>query len=116
MDPRLQGRIEPSDVIQEDILEAPFGWRSTCASPPFPFFLWPRFLTAQKLVEMHRHHLQTDMRDAVCKICPYHGPLPEAKLIPLAESVYCQRAFSPQRSISVPTVSDWAAAKATMHG
>jgi hypothetical protein len=30
-----------------------------------PFFLWLRFLTAQKLLVLHRHHLGTKARDGL---------------------------------------------------
>src|SRR5580704_19486624 len=62
MDHRLQGRIDPSDVIQEAYLEASERLAEYLRQPSMPFFLWLRFLTGQKLLELHRHHLQTDMR------------------------------------------------------
>ena len=49
-----------------------------------PFFLWLRFLTAQKLVALHRHHLQTDMRDASREISLYRGVLPATSSAALA--------------------------------
>ncbi len=64
LDRRLQGRIDPTDVIQEAYLEA---WQRLPAyleQPTMPFFLWLRFLAEQKLAELHRHHLDVQMRDA----------------------------------------------------
>src|SRR5262245_31215710 len=62
LDPRLQGRIDPSDVIQETFLEAVARLEEYLRQPTMPLFLWLRFLTGQKLVTLHRHHLGVKMR------------------------------------------------------
>ena len=64
LDRRLQGRIDPSDVIQEAYLEASARLAEYLRNPSMPFFLWLRFLAGQKLVTLHRHHLGVRMRDA----------------------------------------------------
>ena len=65
LDRRLQGRIDPSDVIQDAYLEAarrlPEYLREAA---PMPLFLWLRFLTAQALQALHRRHLGAQARDA----------------------------------------------------
>jgi RNA polymerase sigma-70 factor (ECF subfamily) len=84
MDRHLQGRIDPSDVIQEAYLEA---WRRLpefLGNPAMPFFLWLRYLTGQKLVTLHRHHLARRMRDAGREISLHRGALPEASSAALA--------------------------------
>jgi RNA polymerase sigma-70 factor (ECF subfamily) len=63
MDRHLQGRIDPSDVIQEAYLEAWTRLPEYLSNPAMPFFLWLRFLTGQRLVTLHRHHLGRRMRD-----------------------------------------------------
>ena len=84
LDQRLQGRIDPSDVIQEAFLEASVRLPEYLRQPSMSFFLWLRFLTGQKLVALHRHHLRTDMRDASREISLYHGALPETSSAALA--------------------------------
>jgi len=84
LDQRLQGRIDPSDVIQEAFLEASVRLPEYLRQPSMPFFLWLRFLTGQKLVALHRHHLRTDMRDASREISLYHGALPKTSSAALA--------------------------------
>jgi RNA polymerase sigma-70 factor, ECF subfamily len=84
LDRRLQGRIDPSDVIQEAYLEASARLAEYLRNPAMPFFLWLRFLTGQKLVTMHRHHLGVQMRNAGQQVVLYHGPLPEASSAALA--------------------------------
>jgi RNA polymerase sigma-70 factor (ECF subfamily) len=84
LDRRLQGRIDPSDVIQEAYLEASTRLAEYVRNPTMPFFLWIRFLAGQKLVTLHRHHLGVQMRDAAQQVPLYHGSLPEASSAALA--------------------------------
>jgi RNA polymerase sigma-70 factor (ECF subfamily) len=83
-DQRLQGRLDPGDVIQKAFLEASARLAEYLQKPAMPFFLWLRFLTAQKLMELHRHHLGTKMRDAAREISLYRGALPVASSAVLA--------------------------------
>ena len=64
MDRRLQGRLDPSDVVQEAYIDAMSRRSEFFADPNTPLFLWLRGIVANKLREMHRHHLGTQMRDA----------------------------------------------------
>ena len=84
MDRRLQGRIDPSDVIQETYLEASNRLAEYLRDPSMPFFLWLRFLAGQKLVTLHRHHLGVQMRAAGQEVALCRGPLPEASSAALA--------------------------------
>lgn len=84
LDPRLQGRIDPSDVIQEAYLEASVRLAEYLREPPMPFFLWLRFLAGQKLVTLHRRHLGTKMRAAGREVSLYRGRLPETSSAALA--------------------------------
>jgi RNA polymerase sigma-70 factor (ECF subfamily) len=84
LDRRLQGRIDPSDVIQDAYLEASARLAEYLRNPSMPFFLWLRFLTGQKLVTLHRHHLGVQMRNAGQDVGLYHGSLPEASSAALA--------------------------------
>ena len=49
-----------------------------------PFFLWLRFLTCQKLVTLHRHHLGVRMRDADREVPFRQDILPQASSAALA--------------------------------
>ena len=91
LDPRLQGRIDPSDVIQETYLEAAERLAEYLRDPKMPFFLWLRFLTGQKLVVLRRHHLGTQSRDAARELSIYHGAMPEASSACLAAQLLGKR-------------------------
>jgi RNA polymerase sigma-70 factor (ECF subfamily) len=84
IDRRLQGRVDPSDVIQEAYLEAANRLAEYLRNPTMPFFLWLRFLVGQKLVTLHRYHLGVQMRDPGQQVALYHGSLPEASSAVLA--------------------------------
>jgi RNA polymerase sigma-70 factor (ECF subfamily) len=64
MDRRLQGRIDPADVVQEAYLAVRGKFAQSEANERMPFFLWLRLEVGQKLVDLHRFHLGTQMRDA----------------------------------------------------
>jgi RNA polymerase sigma-70 factor (ECF subfamily) len=46
--------------------------------------LWLRFLTLQKLLELHRHHLGAQARDVGREVYLYQGALPETSSAALA--------------------------------
>lgn len=85
LDRRLQGRVDPSDVIQEAQLEAARRLPEYHANPALPFFLWLRLITGQKLAQVHRHHLGVKMRDAVREVSLYREHMPEATSAALAD-------------------------------
>lgn len=79
LDRRLQGRIDPSDVIQEAYLEAACRLPEYLHEPkPMPVFLWLRFLAAQSLQVVHRKHLRVMARDAGREISIHVGRMPQA--------------------------------------
>ena len=73
LDNRVTGRVDPSDVLQEAYLDASKQLQGYLASVPMPPFLWLRFLTGQRLMATHRHHLGAQMRDAKLEV-PLDGP------------------------------------------
>lgn len=84
LDRRLQGRIDASDVLQEAFLEASQRLEEFRHSRPMPVFLWLRFLVAERLTTLHRHHLGVRARDAGRDVSLYSGPLPAASSAALA--------------------------------
>lgn len=73
LDRRLQGRVDPSDVLQEAYLDIPRRASEYAQRPEMPFFLWLRMMTGQKLLELHRRHLGTQSRDADREISLCHS-------------------------------------------
>jgi RNA polymerase sigma-70 factor (ECF subfamily) len=84
MDRRLQGRLNPSDVLQESFLEVSKALGEYLRNPAIPFFLWLRMITGRKLHTLHRHHLGTHVRDAGREVSLHQGALPQASSESLA--------------------------------
>jgi RNA polymerase sigma-70 factor (ECF subfamily) len=84
LDYRLQGRVDPSDVIQDAQLEAARRLAEYLANPTMPFFLWLRLITGQRIALAHRQHLGVQMRAAGREVSLYREPLPEATSAALA--------------------------------
>jgi RNA polymerase sigma-70 factor (ECF subfamily) len=78
LDPRLRGRVDPSDVMQDVHLEASKHLPDYLRDPGIPLFLWLRGIAGHKLLEVHRHHLGTPMRDPRREIALQRGGPPGA--------------------------------------
>jgi RNA polymerase sigma-70 factor, ECF subfamily len=76
MDHRLKGRVDSEDIVQEAYLDAAKRLKGYAARPSMHFFLWLRFLTAQKLIDAQRHHLGVGKRDAAQEVSLYRGRCP----------------------------------------
>jgi RNA polymerase sigma-70 factor (ECF subfamily) len=87
MDRRLQGRVDPADVVQEAYLALRGKFPQYCAAPRLPFFLWLRLEVGQKLVDTHRFHLGAQMRDAGQEVSLHQGALPQVTSLSLAEQL-----------------------------
>jgi RNA polymerase sigma-70 factor (ECF subfamily) len=85
MDRRLQGRVDPADVVQEAYLSLRGKFSQYQADPRLPFFLWLRLEVGQKLVDLHRFHLGAQMRDAGQEVSLHRGALPQVTSLSLAE-------------------------------
>lgn len=81
---QLQGRVDPSDVVQEAYLEICRGLADYVRAPTLPFFLWLRHITGQRLIMVHRRHLGAQRRDADREVSLYRGALPQATSASLA--------------------------------
>jgi RNA polymerase sigma-70 factor (ECF subfamily) len=85
LDHRLQGRVDPSDVLQEAFLEATVRLPEYASSQAtMPFFLWLRLIVGQRLLILHRRHLGARARDAGGEVSLCHGATPEASSAALA--------------------------------
>lgn len=97
MDPRLRGRLDPSDVVQEAYLDAARRLPEYVRDPAVPFFLWLRKLTAQRITDVHRQHLGARMRSAGMEVSLHGGVYPQASSMSLAAQLL-GRFSSPSRA------------------
>lgn len=75
LDPRLIGRIDSEDVLQETFIEA--GKRlKAFRDDDKPFLVWIRLITQQTMIDLHRKHLGAKMRTAGKEVAaPQSGTL-----------------------------------------
>jgi RNA polymerase sigma-70 factor (ECF subfamily) len=64
MDPRLSGRLDAEDIVQEAFVEASDHRYDYFRTSSGSLFLWLRGVVIHKLLELHRRHIGTRMRDA----------------------------------------------------
>ncbi len=64
IDQRLQGRVDPDDVLQEGYVAAAERLQHYGNDSPFSPFVWLRMVLLQTLIDVHRYHLGAQMRDA----------------------------------------------------
>jgi RNA polymerase sigma-70 factor (ECF subfamily) len=84
LDRRLQGRIDPSDVLQDAYFDLAEKLPEYASRRSVPFFIWLRLVVGERLLRIHRHHLGAAMRDAGREISLQQGTLPEASSASLA--------------------------------
>jgi RNA polymerase sigma-70 factor (ECF subfamily) len=84
LDPRLQGRVDPSDVLQEAYLEAATRLADYLRRPELPFHLWLRLVAGDRLAKLHRYHLGTQMRSVAREVPLELQPAPDASSAVLA--------------------------------
>lgn len=65
LDRRLQGRVDEEDVMQDAYLDAAQRAHHFFElEHPTTFFIWLRMVVGQTLIDVHRKHIGTKMRDA----------------------------------------------------
>jgi RNA polymerase sigma-70 factor (ECF subfamily) len=85
LDRRLSGRVDSSDVLQEAYLDVRKRIAEYARDPAaMPFHLWLRLVTGQRLTDIHRFHLGSQMRDAGQEVSLHRGPFPQANSVSLA--------------------------------
>ncbi len=87
MDRRIQGRVNPSDVLQEAYVDLADQLANYAKDPKLPLFIWVRRITGQRLAKTHRHHLGAAKRDAALEVSLYRGHMPQATSIALASKL-----------------------------
>jgi RNA polymerase sigma-70 factor, ECF subfamily len=84
MDERLAARIDPSDVIQEAMIDAYRRLPDYLRDRPVPFYPWLRKIAWEHLVRMHERHLHAAKRSIVREE-PCSVQLPDRSAVELAD-------------------------------
>ena len=62
MDRRLAARVDPSDIVQDVLTEADRKLPDYMQHRPLPFYPWLRQIASDRLIELHRQHVQARKR------------------------------------------------------
>lgn len=68
LDPRVNARIDPSDVVQESMAEAASRLDQYLIDEPIPFYPWLRQIAWEKLIQLHRRHIGSQKRSAAREV------------------------------------------------
>jgi RNA polymerase sigma-70 factor (ECF subfamily) len=84
LDRRLAARIDPSDVVQEALMDAAEKLSDYLRQQPLPFYPWLRRLAWERLVKLHRRHMSAQKR-SVCREQEPIPPLPNESVLKLVD-------------------------------
>jgi RNA polymerase sigma-70 factor (ECF subfamily) len=98
MDTRLAARIDPSDVVQEAMLEASQKLPGYLKERPVSFYPWLRQIAWQHLVQLRRHHLLAGKR-SVLREERWDLALPDESVVELANRLVSSGTSPSQRMI-----------------
>jgi RNA polymerase sigma-70 factor (ECF subfamily) len=100
LDPRLRARLDPSDVVQEALLEVVRRMDDFLRRRPMPFHLWVRKTTYERLLNLHRDHLQRARRSVDREVA-----LPDRSSLLLAQPLLAGGP-SPSQDLAAREVAD----------
>jgi RNA polymerase sigma-70 factor (ECF subfamily) len=95
LDRRLLARLDPSDVVQDVLVQAHRRLESYLHDRPLPFYPWLRQIASEVLLKLHRRHLHARKRQ-VDREEPLDVGLPDESALELAERLLA-RGSSPSR-------------------
>jgi RNA polymerase sigma-70 factor (ECF subfamily) len=98
LDPRLAVRVDPSDVVQEALIEADRKLADYLEHRPLPFYPWLRRLAWEHLVKLHERHVRARRR-SVLREEPGILALPEDSAVLLAQRLAREGTSPSQRLV-----------------
>jgi RNA polymerase sigma-70 factor (ECF subfamily) len=84
LDHRVLARLDPSDIVQDALVEADRKLADFVRERPVPFYPWLRRLAWEHLVRLHRRHLRARRR-SVLREAASLTRLPDESAVSLAE-------------------------------
>ena len=86
LDPRLRGRLDPSDIVQDVLVEATQKM-AELKDNPVEFYPWLRGLAWDRLCRLHRHHVTSQKRSVAREelFAPTH--VDDESVLKLAECI-----------------------------
>jgi len=98
LDPRLRGRVDAGDILQEAFLNARRRLARYLEDPGVPVFIWLRGVALDTLIDNHRRNF-AKMRDAALEVPLHAGRRPQLSSISLAGSLVADLTTPSQAAI-----------------
>jgi len=96
LDSRLAPLVDPSDVVQEALADASRKLDNFLRDRPLPFYPWLRRLAWERIIQLHRRHVQAQKR-AVTREERLDLPLPDESAMQLADRLAASGTSPSQR-------------------
>jgi RNA polymerase sigma-70 factor (ECF subfamily) len=87
LDPRLKGRLDPSDIVQDVLVEASAKMATELVNKPVEFYPWLRGLAWDRLCRLHRHHVATRKRSVTREESFVPEDVDDESVLKLAECI-----------------------------
>jgi RNA polymerase sigma-70 factor (ECF subfamily) len=87
MHPQLNARVDASDVLQETFIEMARRLPAYAQDRRMSFFLWLRWLTTERLHQLHRKHLGAEMRTVFRELTPISSAMPDGSVFNIASQL-----------------------------
>jgi RNA polymerase sigma-70 factor (ECF subfamily) len=97
LDGRVRARVDPSDVVQETLVEAHRQLPKYLPTRPLAFYPWLRGIAAQRLDKVHRQHLRAQRR-SVTREEPLGGSPSRESIFDLADKLIATSASPSQHA------------------
>jgi RNA polymerase sigma-70 factor (ECF subfamily) len=97
LDRRLAARVDPSDVVQETLIEANRRLEEYLNDRPIPFFAWLRQIAGGRLMENHRLHITSGKRSVTTEVTGFE--LPDESSYALAQMMLADESSPSDRLI-----------------
>jgi RNA polymerase sigma-70 factor (ECF subfamily) len=100
LDERLTARVDPSDVVQETIIEATRRLPRYLDERPIPFYPWLRQIAAERIEKTHRRHIGAQKRSVSREVAGVHAA---AANLPISDASSQQLAVQLSAGQSTPS-------------
>ena len=97
LDPQMRARVDPSDVVQEALVEAFRKLPNYLRQRPLPFYPWLRRIAWERLVKLNDRHVQAQKR-SVRREARWQMQLPDQSVMQLAQRIVTS-ATSPSQQV-----------------
>jgi RNA polymerase sigma-70 factor (ECF subfamily) len=99
LDTRLQGRVDPEDILQEAYLAAQQRVDSFAAEKASSVFVWLRLIVGQTMIDVHRRHLGSKIRDANQEVPLQRFASPAASSASISMQLLCNLTSPSQAAV-----------------